>query len=109
MTDALSNGANASSTGDKVVKSPWHENAPDRPKKSVTEAWKQQFALMSALSENRPVEEKDGDEEGKTVQEPKTGLLTVKVQQLIDDGSLDKALDHLAAKHGGMVMIDQVS
>jgi hypothetical protein len=104
MTNAIPKNTIASSTDGKIVKSPWHESDPDRPKKAVKDTWKEQFALISALSEEPPVAE--NLEEGKVAPNPDNSLLIRMVKEMEGDGSLKKALDYLAAAHDGMIMAD---
>lgn len=99
MTTTTPENANASSTRDKIVKSPWHESVPDREDTPVKDIWKQQFALISALSEEAPAEE--NLEEGKVAPDLGNKLLIEKVKKMGEDHSLKNALDYLAAEHDG--------
>lgn len=107
MTTTTPEKPNVSSAGDKIVKSPWHESIPDRPNKSVKDTWKEQFALISALSQDPPAEEKF--EEGTTDPTPNNKQLLERVDEMEKDGSLSHALDHLAAAHDGMTMLNRDS
>lgn len=94
------NGIAPLSNGEKIDKSPWHESALDKPEKSVGVAWKEQLALISAFAESDPTQEDLA--EGKVDPHKETGLLIQEVRKMEQDGSLRRAIAHLASKHDGM-------
>lgn len=63
-------------------------------------AWKEQLALISAFAESDQPEE--DLEEGKVDPNEETDLLIQEVRKMERDGSLKRAIAHLASKHDGM-------
>jgi hypothetical protein len=112
-------GTNTGESG--IFQSKWLEHEPEQTEKVVSQAWKEQYALINALYEGEATQEEfeDDDEATKAAfngyhihpegEKFKGGSkfdnteLLKKVKEKEDKGNLQIALDHLSSSHDGNI------
>jgi hypothetical protein len=112
-------GTNTGESG--LFQSKWLEHKPEQTDKVVSQAWKEQYALINALYEGEATQEEfeDDDEATKAALDgydvrPEFGKfkggskfdnteMLEKVRVMKDEGDLQIALDHLSSSHDGNI------